>query len=383
MPGNIKLLYLINFFSALSSFSAIIVIYFVHITGSYTSAMTLLGSGKLFQAILEIPTGVFSDLIGRKNTTILAYFIGLIAIIFYAIGQNFWILMLGVFFGGLAGSLSSGNDNALMYDSLKEINKEEGFHHFYSRRGSIALVGYGLSAIIGGFVATISFTLALYIIFIPAGVAFVLSLFLHNPPNFRKIESNPYVHLKDAVKAFFVNPKLRMLSLSNAWGNSIIESTYQFSSVYVGLLWPLWAVGLMKASTNFLNAISYFISGKVIAKTSAFKALVGQFVVSRLVLIVGYILSNVFTPVIMASMSLLFGIGQVSQQTLLQKEFTDHQRATMGSLDSLLTSISFAVISLLVGFIADIVGPRIVLLLGEILLLPVLLVYWRLHLHNK
>lgn len=383
MSKNIRLLYLINFFSAFRFYSPIYVIYFSQVTGSYTLAMSLLAIGSLSQAALEIPTGVFSDLIGRKSTLVFSAVAAIIGMIFMILSGNYWYFFVGEIFWGLSGAFSSGNDEALMYDSLKEVGKENDYHHYYSRLGTFTLIAFGISALLGGFLSVISFQLVFGLSILFRSFALVTSFFVRNPPVFKKVEINPYKHFGESLKTFIINPKLRMLTLSNALSNSLTESTYQFAPVFVNVLWPIWAVGVMKSSTNFLNAFSYFISGRVISRLKAFNALVGQFIISRVVLIIAYTFPTIISPVLMAATSLIYGIGQVSQNTLLQREFTDHQRATMGSLDSLLTSLSFSVVSLLIGYFADILGPRNILLLGEILLIPVLFIYWRLFLHNK
>lgn len=383
MPKNIRLLYLINVLSAFRFYTPIFVIYFAQVTGSYTLAMTIIAADSLFMGLFEIPTGVFSDLIGRKTTTILSHIASILCMAFWAIGGNYEYLLIGAFFGGLSGALTSGNDEALMYDSLKEVGIQDTYHSYYGKWGAYTLVAFGVSALLGGVIAVISFQLVFWLSVLFRFFALIISFFLHQPPQYKKVESNPYKHLGESIRTFIHNPRLRMLSLSNAISNSLTESTYQFSPVFVNMLWPLWAVGVMKSSTNFLNAFSYFISSKVINKFKAFNALVGQFIISRVILIIAYAFPTIASPALMVSTSLIYGIGQVSQKTLLQKEFSDHQRATMGSLDSLLTSIFFTTTSVLVGYFADIFGPRNILLLGEILLIPVLFIYWRLFLHNK
>jgi len=89
MPKNIRLLYIISFLSSFRFFTPFLVIYFAQVTGSYAQAATLLAFDSLFQAILEIPTGIFSDFIGRKSTTILAGIAGVICVSFWAIGGDF------------------------------------------------------------------------------------------------------------------------------------------------------------------------------------------------------------------------------------------------------------------------------------------------------
>ena len=174
-----------------------------------------------------------------------------------------------------------------------------------------------------------------------------------------------------------------MLSLSGVIIKSLSLVTYQFSPVFVSSLWPFWALGLMRSSTLFLSAGGNFISGKVLDRFKAFSVLVNQFVISRIILITAFLFPTVFSPIFITSSAFLFSIGQVAQRTLFQKEFTDYQRATMGSIDSLLTRITMSILLVFVGILADLIGRRNMLLLGEILVIPVIIIYWRLSLHNK
>jgi hypothetical protein len=46
-------------------------------------------------------------------------------------------------------------------------------------------------------------------------------------------------------------------------------------------------------------------------------------------------------------------MSTIAQQTLLQREFTHRERATMGSLASLLGSVLYALVALGAGLVAD------------------------------
>ena len=76
--------------------------------------------------------------------------------------------------------------------------------------------------------------------------------------------------------------------------------------------------------------------------------------------------------------SFFFGVGATASRTLLHKEFTDKQRATMGSLNALAGSLFFALFAFFIGLIADAIGPVKALLLGEILMISVIMIYWNL-----
>ena len=70
---------------------------------------------------------------------------------------------------------------------------------------------------------------------------------------------------------------------------------------------------------------------------------------------------------IMSLTSLLYGVSETSKQKLLQQEFTDNQRATMGSLTSLFGSIFFAIFAIFLGILADKFGPRNALLIKSLI----------------
>jgi MFS family permease len=384
MSLNIKLLFAYKFFSSFRFYIPFLIIFLSQILGSYALGMSLLGAALIFQAMLEIPTGVFSDLVGRKWTLVLSSLTLVITIGLYNIAHDFWFLMFVMFIAGISAALSSGNDDALLYDSLKEIGKEDQYHNYYSKLGTLQLISFGTSALLGGFLAAqFSFEMAILLSIIAPLIGLVISLFIHNSPLSRKVNLNPYSHFKEALNLFIHNPRLRLLTLSNSFSNAITESTFRFTPVFINTLWPIWAVGFVISGNNFLNAFSYFISSRVINKFKALNSLTGSFVLSRLISVIAYGFPTVFSPILMVLNSLNYGVGQVSQKTLLQKEFSDQQRATMGSLDSLLGSIAFAIASFLIGLFADLLGPRNILLVGEIILIPILLVYWKLFQHQR
>jgi len=275
MPKNIKLLYLYGFFISLRFYGAIQVIYFAHITGSYALALSLFSITTLSQAVMEIPTGMYSDMLGRKNTIIISAFAAVVTVSFYALGHSYLYLFIGALIEGFSRALGSGNNQALMYDSLKEIGKHEDYHKYYSKSGLLEQIAYGVATLAGGFLASMSFALALWLSVATQAIAFIISLLLSNPLISNKAVNTPYIYIKQSIKAFRDNPKLRLLTLANAISYSLSESSYQFSVTFINMLWPLWAVSAMRTFTSFASAISFYISDKIINRFKALKALSG------------------------------------------------------------------------------------------------------------
>jgi MFS family permease len=76
---------------------------------------------------MEVPTGVIGDLYGRRTSRllgILTYFIYIAIMLFSA---NYFLIIIGFIFCGISYTFESGSSDALVYDSLKEINQEHRF----------------------------------------------------------------------------------------------------------------------------------------------------------------------------------------------------------------------------------------------------------------
>jgi MFS family permease len=67
---NIRLLAWFNFLLDFRLYMPVMVIYFELITHSYALAMSVLSVTMLSAALLEVPTGLFSDMVGRKRTIV-------------------------------------------------------------------------------------------------------------------------------------------------------------------------------------------------------------------------------------------------------------------------------------------------------------------------
>ena len=131
MNSNIKLLNWFNFFTDLIFYAPIAVLYFAKVSGSFALGMSVFSIVTISSALLEIPTGIFSDKIGRRKTIILGAASAVVASIFYAIGGSFLFLAIGSFFLGLCRSFYSGNNDALLYDTLSEKNEQHKFGEYY------------------------------------------------------------------------------------------------------------------------------------------------------------------------------------------------------------------------------------------------------------
>jgi MFS family permease len=103
------------------------------------------------QLFLELPTGAFADIFGRKTSVIMGYFMWAVASVVIILANGFWVLLLATIFGGLAESLLSGSMEALVYDSHKQDGTEEKFSKVLSNNNILFQFGLILGTVTGGF----------------------------------------------------------------------------------------------------------------------------------------------------------------------------------------------------------------------------------------
>lgn len=376
---NIKLLSWLNFCNDFRIYNAIAVIYFAQVTGSFALALGVFSVCKIASSIFELPTGVLSDLVGRRMTVVLGQVSSVLAITFYAIGGSFAFLAIGAVLEGLASAFFSGNNSALLYDSLKEEGQEQHYSEYEGKTSSMFQIALGISALIGSITLGFkSFQFLFWLSVIPQVVGLILAFKLIEPKHhYEVIKTNIFSHLKEALKRFKENAKLRALSLAQILNYGIGESAHEFFPAFLATLWPPWAIALARVLSHLFATIGYRISGKLIEKFGELRVLMwgnsANFIIGTT--IIAY--PTMATPLVKSMTSFAHGTGSVARSSLMQKEFSDEQRATMGSLNSLVGSLFFGIASVALGLWADKVGSMYALLTAQLLLAPVLFLYWR------
>jgi len=380
---NVRLLSIFNFLIGFSLFAPLAIIYFSKVSGSFTLGTSVFGIIMLSSAIFEVPTGVWSDKVGRKYTVVLGSWARVAAFILYAIGLSYWWLVVGAVMEGLSRAFYSGNNDALLYDSLADEQNQENYDEFQGKVSSTEQFAMGISAVLSGLIVFFSFNYLLWFSVLIQICMLGVSYFMIEPKHHSLKNTNVFAHIKEAVYLFIHNKKLRLLSLASILGYSIGELKWEFNSAFVATVWPAWAIGISKTLPSFGASISFYFSGKLIKKFQALKILLFGSIYGKVVNLLSLIFASVLSPLIMSTTSFLHGVNSIAKKTLMQKEFTNHQRATMSSLNSLGGSVGFFFMSLVLGGLADLMGPAKALIVMTLIGLPEIFIYWLLFKREK
>ena len=375
---NIKLLKWHTFFTDFTLWAPLGIIYFSKISGSYALGLSIYSIIMVSIAIFELPTGIFSDKFGRVKTFILGSLSYLLSGIFFAIGLKYQILIIGAIFAGLGRSAYSGNNDALLYDNLSQVNKKDDFAEYNGKIGSMSQMALGISAVFGGIIAYFSFPLLMWLSVIPLLICLFISLQLKEVVQVDKTDDNIFTHTKQALKNFLSNTKLKLISLSDIINFGLGEAGWNFRSAFIATVWPVWAIGIGQVLNNIGSAFSFHFSGKAIKKFKPINILIFKLNLNGVINLTAIFLANIFSPILMSFNSLFYGVGQVAKNKLLQDEFSDKQRATMGSLNSLAGSLFYSIFAVILGILADHLGPKNALLIQYTLGLSVLFLYFSL-----
>lgn len=375
---NIVLLGWFNFWAEFRPYGPIAILYYAQVSGSYALGMSVFSAAMLAQSFFEVPTGIFSDMIGRKRTVVCGAVAGVCALVFYAIGGTYLALIVGAIFEGLGRAFYSGNNDALLYDTLAEMDDRDGFQKFLGRTSSMYQFALAISALLGSLLASISFQIVMWVSVVPMVLALLVSLRLVETRSHSDTSGNVYAHFSTAFRQFVDNARLRTLSIAGVLSFAIGESSWLFRSAFIASLWPVWAIGISQLISNAAAAVSFYFAGRIIKRFGEFRLLVGGTIFSQLTNLFALLVPTIASPAIMSLNAVFYGVNSVAKQSLIQREFTDGQRATMGSLDSLAGSIVFAVFSFLLGALADRIGVIPALTVTVVLSAVPMLMYWRL-----
>ncbi len=354
LESNIWKFYVYRFLRECIFWIPIITIFWQSNGLSLTQIMILQALFAAGVFIFEIPTGAIADKIGRKFTLTLSGIFSMIGFSIYAIGTNFWYFLIAEMILALAATLISGADSAFIYDSLKQIKKEEQFKRIMGNTKSFMYLAAAISAIIGSFVAVYSMRATFWLSIIALGFMFLISLSFYEPTNYVKTKKSYHRHIIESFKQAFNNKELLFLLLFyslvslfariNLWFYQPYMRDAGLSLAFFGIVWAcfnLFAIFGSKSANKLENFLGekmslYFIAGSIIFTTlfmGGYFALIG----------IGLILIQQF----------IRGFNSPVLDAYTHKHLDSHNRATLMSIQGMLASLMFFILGPFFGWIAD------------------------------
>lgn len=149
---------------------------------SVSEAIVLAAVYDVATVLLEVPSGYFSDKLGRRITLIVATLASATGCLLLWNGTSFEVFATGQVLLGMGMAFTSGTDNALLYDSLRVANRQ---HEVAERELQAWRYGFGglaVSAALGGIISMASVSYAFLASAIAGFAACAIVLMFHEPP---------------------------------------------------------------------------------------------------------------------------------------------------------------------------------------------------------
>jgi MFS family permease len=357
---NIWKIYIYKFLYMLMFISGVLVPFYLDWGKvSYTQIMILQSFYVIVVLLMEIPTGAIADHFGRKTSLVLAGISSSIGVLVYTSIPNFYIFFAGEFFWALGFALLSGCDEALLYDSLKEINLEAQSKKIIGRLRSFEMAAIMIAAPIGSLIASkIGLRYAMMFVFFPFFSAFLVALTFREPQlKSEKEEKGKYLDtLKSGIIYFKGHKILKILAF-----DSISISALAFLIIW--MYQPL--LGKLGVPIIYFGLVHALLSGIQIPVMNGFEKLEKIFGSKKRYLFFSALFPGIYFILLginnnnflaIAIICLVSGFGlsrNVLFQSYMNKYIESHNRATVISTISMVRSLVSAVMYPLVGLMVE------------------------------
>jgi len=184
MNRNISLYPYFQFFRNLLFWQAIWFLYFESVVTA-SEAILLAAIVSLSTVILEVPSGYFSDYVGRRPTLLIGMAASVAGCLLLFGSTSFALFALAQVLIGVGNAFVSGTDNALLYDSLNHLDRQDEVVEHEVRAWRFSYAALAISAVVGGYLSFEGFKPAYLITAIALFAGLVITFLFREPPNRR------------------------------------------------------------------------------------------------------------------------------------------------------------------------------------------------------
>ncbi len=386
-----------GFFKNLRFFDPFIMLFFREMGLSFLQIGLLFSIREVSINLLEIPTGVVADMVGRRRAMVTSFSSYLLSFsAFYLLGTSFWFCAAAMVLYAMGDTFRSGTHKAMILEYLKLKGLEHLKVDYYGRTRSCSQLGSAISSLIAA--GLVFYSGSFRIVFLASTIPYTIDLLLmltypreldgsHKTarPTLREFAR----FTRESFREIYLNLPLRRTVLNS----SLVSASYKISKDYLQPILKSWAVALpvllylsAEKRTSLLVGVVYFfiflLSSRASRMAGQFQRTIGHparaLNTNYLMNIFIYFLAGLavlvhFHPLAVVAFLGIFIIQNFQRPMMVGYvgEVTDSRRmATMLSVENQSRAVWVALFSPVVGGLADRFGVGIALMgLGTILLL--------------
>lgn len=321
--------------------------------------------------LFEVPTGAVADIFGRKFSRSLGRMISIISFLLMIYSKNIYIFAIGFVFTALSNNLESGAGDALVYDSLKEIDEENKYMKVKGREEVIFQAASVFSLMIGGYIASMNYASVYKIAIVIALISFIQSLTFIEPTIGKVKKRDSLIstftgQFKGSVEVIKNNKKILFLICFTELFSTFITTEFFYMQNLLKIKgYKEWQIGIVLAIGCLFAGIGAAKTHKIEKKLKEKGILISM---SLLVTIGLWGMSiNGFEQYAFIIVSIADSILFVAISDYLNKLIPSDKRATILSIQSMVFSVFMILLFPLVGKIGDVYGLNISFLIIAII----------------
>lgn len=392
---RVKLYSLIVFLRSLSTGLLVPVLSLLLIDkgASLSNISIIMGIYSLTVVVLELPTGILADVIGRKKIFCLSLIVALFGYSVILIGQGMIFLCIGIIFYGTSRALSSGSFDALFIDSYIETFGKDKLHKITVRLSVLDSLGLSLGALTGGVLPKFSqnlivdsgtFDLNLVAEILLIIIVLLLSVVFISENSKSEIKKNISLknHIKDSSLIVIKNRTIKCIFISAfATGFFLLTIETYWQPHFTSLLpdnsmyWLLGIISFLYFASSIFGSI---ISEKIIERYNLdFKKM---YLILRTMLVSSLIVAalqlNAYSFIVFYTLIYLFlGMSNIPENVILNSEIPGNIRASVLSVNSLVLQMGGLTGSLINSFIINYISiPVLWMIAAGVIFITILII---------
>lgn len=350
--SNIWKMYVFRFLRDFYLIVPIIVPFYQHFGFNSTQILLIQSVFSLSLLLFEIPSGYFSDILGRRLTLIIGAAALPLGLALYAFGVSFPQFIIAEAVLGFAFAMCSGTESALIYDTLLQHKKVKDYHRIEGRAEFITRIGSMTAAVAGGALAVKALVLPFYVNIISGILMFLVAVQFIEPHRKKLQEAKVLAGILRIVKYCLNHRQIAALMLLYAillttglvsiWGYLIKLQQSGWSYYVNGYGFAFFQVA------SALGALSSHRLSKILGRKNSYRFLLLIPIILFLQSCGGQgLLLLAFPQAFIWGFSLPFFLKEINY--LIHSEI----RATVLSTGSMFGRLLFVIVAPLTGFLFD------------------------------
>jgi len=367
IEGNIKKFFA---FRILSSFWLTIAIWILFIRAfniSYTQIGILEAVSLIVILLLEIPSGIFSDLFGHKTTVFIAMILWGIGNFVIGLGNGFYAFLVGYSILGITYAFRSGAESALLYETLRKLKKQKHYLKIRSKLRKLTTITVVTGALVGPILFNVNIRLPFITNALLILASSVVVLTMIEPYIKKKITSiEKHVdHFKEALKFSVINKHIRwfiifgvILAIPMGIFVNLLSQPYLIK-IGFDVLGIGWIFALIHGISGAIASFAYKIEEKLREKVSMISIILIQSI--------SFIIMSIINAPFAAIAVVMLYVGRDYKEMILDSYMNHHinskNRATVLSISQFTIDVFAAIFVILGGYITDTFGMDMTILL--------------------